>query len=228
MPARLCFTECKPQRISLKTPAAGRFPEDLWSTLFEVPDLWIFAANHQVNCCKVAIELGDPKRGEGKAHTCADGWFRQLTHSNLSPCSWPRFSSRQPFDLARRIESSIPESWRTLWRSVAKAALIGVCFTASPERPGVCISSRALLMRWLLLVFIARKANACASGTPSTPPYRNLMCAFTLPKTVPKTISPSVPSGIGPFTSRAVPPVNESRWSTPMSFWLSTVKIAFC
>ena len=38
---------------------------------FEVPDLWIFAANHQVNCCKVAIELGDPKKGRRKsAYLC--------------------------------------------------------------------------------------------------------------------------------------------------------------
>src|SRR5215469_10235871 len=55
--------------------------------------------------------------------------------------------SPQPFDLARRIESSIPESWRTLWRSVAKAASIGVCFPAKSERSEVCISSRALLKR---------------------------------------------------------------------------------
>lgn len=48
------------------------------------------------------------------------------------------------------------------------------------------------------------------------------------PKIVPKIISPSVPSGIGPFTSRADPPVNESRCTTPTNFRQSTVKIAFC
>jgi hypothetical protein len=32
------------------------------------------------------------------------------------------------------------------------------------------------------------------------------MCAFTFPKTVPKAISPRVPSGIGPLTSRVDPP----------------------
>jgi hypothetical protein len=54
------------------------------------------------------------------------------------------------------------------------------------------------------------------------------MCAFTFPKTIPKTNCPSVPSGIGPFASRADPPVSHSRCTTPMSLSLSTVKIAFC
>jgi hypothetical protein len=47
---------------------------------------------------------------------------------------------------------------------------------------------------------------------------RNTTYAFTFPKIVAKIISPSVPSGIGPFTSRADPPVNESRCTTPTIF----------
>lgn len=39
---------------------------------------------------------------------------------------------------------------------------------------------------------------------------------------------PQCPSGIGPFASRADPPVSDSRCTTPTSLSLSTVKIAFC
>ena len=140
----------------------------------------------------------------------------------------PISRAHQLFDLARPLELSIPESWRTPCRSVSNATSMGFVSGLKSERSDVFISSRAVLKCWLLMSSMVRKAKACASGTPSAPLCRNSMCAFTCPKTVPKTICPTVPSGIGPFTSRADPPVNESRCTTPTIFWLSTVKIAFC
>ena len=121
------------------------------------------------------------------------------------------FDELHLFDVDRRAELSIPESWRTLSRKVSNAASIAVCLCPTSEKSGVSICSTAVLKRLLLTESIARKANACARGTPSAPACRNSMCAFTFPKTVPKPISPSVPSGIGPLTSRADPPVNERR-----------------
>jgi len=153
---------------------------------------------------------------------------RRATHGNKTSFRGLRLAMRQPLDLVRRTELSIPESRRTLSRSVSNAVSMVVCFCTRSERSESCISSSAVLKRWLLSSSMVRKANACASGTPSAPVCRNSMCAFTFPKTVPKTICPSVPSGIGPFTSSADPPVNESRCTTPTTLWLSTVKIAFC
>jgi len=143
---------------------------------------------------------------------------------------YPRLGSvgSHAFDFVRRPEGSIPESWRTLSHNLLQLsnAPIGVCFCSMSAKPARCIRSAAALKRWLLTASIARKRNACASGTPSAPVRRNSMCAVTFPKTVLKAISPSVPSGIGPFTSRADPPVNERRWMIPTNFWSSTVKIA--
>jgi len=132
------------------------------------------------------------------------------------------------FGPVRRPEASIPESRRRLSRRVSNAASIDVCFCSTSETPALYICSAAVLKRLLLTSSIVTKANACARGTPSAPVCRNSMCAFTFPKTVPKAISPSVPSGIGPLTSRADPPVNERRWMIPTNFRSSTVKIAFC
>jgi hypothetical protein len=108
--------------------------------------------------------------------------LRRLTSSQSSG----KALSRQRFDLVRRPEVSIPESWWTLSRKVSNAASIGVCFCTTSEKLAFCISSVAALKRWLLTASIARKANACASGTPSAPVCRNSMCAFTFPNTVAK------------------------------------------
>jgi len=143
---------------------------------------------------------------------------RSFEHLNSPPpktaLSQARLHRGHTFDLVRRPEVSIPESWRTLSRNLLQLSTApsrAVCFCSTSAKPALCICSAAALKRLVLTASIARKRNACASGTPSAPVCRNSMCALTFPKTVLKAISPNVPSGIGPLTSRAAPPVNERR-----------------
>jgi len=92
---------------------------------------------------------------------------------------WLLSLGSQTFDLVRRPEVSIPESWRRLSRSLRKLSNVPsrvVCFCSTSAKPALCICLVAALKRLVLTAPMARKRNACPSGTPSAPVCRNSMC----------------------------------------------------
>jgi hypothetical protein len=111
---------------------------------------------------------------------------------------------------------------RTLFNNKLKTSEAEVAWgpTGSVSlNPCFSICLVAAIKRFELFSSMARKRNACASGTPSAQVCRNSTCAVTFPKVVRTAISPMVPGAIGPLESTAEPPLTDIRCNTPTK-WL--------